>query len=177
MKKLIAPIISLALFVYSGSALSDFKQIIKTEENKIISMNMIPTQFQFLVIDATKLKDNKEMMELLDEKLSNFTKNNGNVSQFISNNKSLLNKNEINVFEKGEKMISIAEYQKQEKLGRNKNVEIFVDKKNNKAFFQLSYVNSKNRITINKTGEISLNNNAFFNEDGVFILISYRNFK
>lgn len=169
MKKLFISMAVVASSLISFNASADFKQVMRSDVNSIISMNMIPTQFQSVIIDVTDLDDQK--MEIATNTLKKFSSYNGNVDSFIQSYQPTFTKLDLNISAKGSQMMSIADLNKKQR--DSKTSTFMVDKKGQYASYSISYKDEGEDFTAK--GSVNLGQNKLIDQDGYLILVSYRN--
>lgn len=165
--------IVLSSLVSTTVSASGFKQTMSARENTVISMNMLPTQFQAVVIDLTKVDPEKTDVEDVVKKLKNIATFNGNVIDFLAGQDELLNEIDVSISSKGSEFMTVNELRNLQKSP--KNITFDVEKKNKSASFIIKYNDPEQGFTT--SGTASLNKGMLIDKKTHIVLISYRMFK
>lgn len=171
MKKTFKALLLSSALLLPSISFANFQQIMHSRDNSIITMNMIPTQFQSVVINLENIEDFEVYQKIIEE-LKTFENYNGNLAGFLSSKNKMLSKNNIYVAAKGSQMLTPEELIKQSK--KPKGISFFAEKVGNGIKYKIDYVNKSEDETFSDSGNLGLNKNYFSDHDGYILLISYR---
>ena len=164
--KIAAVIMALSLSLSAvPMAFADYQNISSSNIGQITSVNMIPTQAQYLVLDISKVKP--EDLNGLDQELKKFEKYNGNISKFIST--GALNKYNVSVSERGETQMSISQLNAYQE--KRKTVVANFNKKTSSLEYTVNMLVDQREFS--ESGELGLGENAGKIGEGYAFLISY----
>lgn len=166
--KLLSTILALNISLFSGFALADYQNVSTSNVGQITSINMIPTQAQYLVLNIENVK--RENINSLTQDVEKFQNYNGNISQFISS--GILKKYDLSSTERGQTKMSISELKSYQDKG--KNIEATFIKKSNSVSYNLKIiVNGEQHMD---SGDLNVGQNDIKIGENYIVLISYNKF-
>lgn len=164
-QKIVLSLLVASSILFSGVASADFKSTSTSNVGKITSINMIPTQAQYLVINTSKIKQNE--FEEFNNSVKKFTDFNGNVSKFISS--GILNKYDLSTSERGQTKMSISELNSYQSKGKSV-LANFTKKSNSVSYSIVMNVNDKQ---YSESGQVGIGQNSIKIGSGYVLLVSY----
>lgn len=164
-QKIALSLLVFSSILFSGFSYAEYKNTSISNVGEINSINMIPTQAQYLILNTSNI--NQDKIKDLKNSLQKFTSFDGNVSKFISS--GILKDYDLSSNERGQKEMTISELKDYQSKGKNV-LANFTKKTNSLAYSIIMNVEGKQ---YSEKGEVGIGKNSVKIGSDYVLLLSY----